>query len=96
MPESSTYSGKVRILDMNGVMFDVGKADLAIIDPDTQTWGGSIRLFDHSALATKSVTSLLELTDGSRLRAQVGPKSGDAGNDLMFVKVVGLQDVSGF
>ena len=96
MPESPTYSGKARILDMNGVMFDVGKADLAITDPDTHSWGGSIRLFDHSALATKSMTSLLELEDGSRLRAQVGPKSADAGTDLMLVKVVGLQDVEGF
>lgn len=96
MPESSTYSGKVRILDTSGMMFDVGKAELAVIDPDTHSWGGSIRLFENSALATKSMTSLLELDDGSRLRAQVGPRSGDAGTDMMLVKVAGLQDITGF
>ena len=93
---TSTYAGKVRILDMNGVMYDVGKAELEVTDPMTRSWGGSIRLFDNSALATKSMTSILELPDGRRLKAQVGPKIGGAGEDLMNVKVTGLDDVSAF
>lgn len=96
MPETPTYSGKVRILDMNGVMYDVGKAELEITDPLTRTWGGSIRLFENSALANKSITSLLELQDGSRLKAQVGPRNGDGGKDMMKVAVLGLEDVTGF
>jgi len=96
MPETPTYSGKVRILDMNGVMYDVGKAELEVTDPLTRTWGGSIRLFDNSALANKSITSFLELEDGSRMKAQVGPQNGDAGEDLMTVAVVGLEDITGF
>lgn len=96
MPETPTYSGKVRILDMNGVMYDVGKAELEVTDPLTRTWGGSIRLFEHSALANKSITSFLEFEDGSRLKAQVGPQNGDAGKDMMTVAVTGLENITGF
>lgn len=93
---SSSYQGKVRILDTSGIMYDVGLASLEITDPETRSWGGTIRLFDKSALATKSVTSYLELGEGRRLKAQVGPRSGDAGTDLMFVKVTGIDDVDSF
>lgn len=93
---SASYHGKAKILDMSGVMFDVGLADLEITDPATRSWGGSVRLFDKSALATKSVTSYLELEDGRRLKAQVGPRSGDAGAELMYVRVTGIDDVESF
>ncbi|HEY5650325.1 MAG TPA: hypothetical protein VIW46_02675 [Acidimicrobiia bacterium] len=95
MPESS-YHGRVKILDTSGVMFDVGLGDLEMTDTATRSWGGSIRLFDKSALATKSITSYLELENGTRLKAQVGPRSGDAGPDLMYVKVTGIEDVRSF
>ncbi len=93
---ASSYQGRVKILDMSGVMYDIGLADLEITDTSTRSWGGSIRLFDKSALATKSVTSFLELEEGRRLKAQVGPRSGDAGKDLMYVKVTGIDDVESF
>lgn len=96
MSDASSYQGKVKILDMSGVMYDVGLANLEITDPGTRSWGGSIRLFDNSALSTKSLTSYLELEEGRRLKAQVGPRSGDAGKDMMFVKVTGIDDVDGF
>ncbi len=89
MAEAS-YHGKARILDLSGVMFDVGKADLTTNDASTGEWGGTIRLFENSALADKSITSFLELDDGRRLRAQVGPRSGDAEGELMYVRVAGL------
>lgn len=91
-----THRGKVRILDTSGVMFDVGLGDFEITDPSTRSLGGTIRLFDKSALATKSLTSYLELEDGRRLKAQVGPRSGDAGEDLMYVKVTGIEDIDSF
>lgn len=91
MAESSGYHGKARILDLNGVMYDVGKADLATIDSSTGEWGGRIRLFENSALANMSITSFLELGDGRRLKAQVGPRSGDAEGELMYVRVAGLE-----
>lgn len=90
MAEVSSYQGKARILDLNGVMYDVGKADLATTDSSTGEWGGTIRLFENSALANKSITSYLELSDGRRLKAQVGPRSGDAEGELMLVRVAGL------
>lgn len=93
---SSSYQGKARILDTSGVMYDVGLADLEVTDPETRSWGGTIRLFDRSALATKSITSYLEIENGRRLKAQVGPRCGDAGNDLMFVTVTGIDDVAAF
>ncbi len=93
---ASSYQGRVKILDMSGVMYDIGLADLEITDTSTRSWGGSVRLFDKSALATKSVTSFLELEEGRRLKAQVGPRSGDAGKDLMYVKVTGIDDVESF
>ena len=93
---SSSYQGKVRILDTSGVMYDVGLADLEVTEPETRSWGGTIRLFDRSALATKSITSYLEIEDGRRFKAQVGPRCGDAGKDLMFVEVTGIDDLKAF
>jgi hypothetical protein len=90
MAEASSYQGKARILDLNGVMYDVGLADLTTIDSSTGEWGGTIRLFENSALATKSITSYVELSDGRRLKAQVGPRSGDAEGELMYVRVAGV------
>ncbi len=91
MSDAPGYHGKARILDLNGVMYDVGKADLETIDSSTGEWGGTIRLFEGSALTTKSITSYLELDDGRRLKAQVGPRSGEATGDLMFVRVAGVE-----
>ena len=91
MAEASSH-GKARLLDLSGVMFDVGKADLTTIDPSTGEWGGTIRLYENSALADKSITSFLELDDGRRLKAQVGPRSGDAEGELMYVRVAGLAE----
>jgi hypothetical protein len=96
MSDASTYQGKVKILDTSGVMYDVGMATLEVTDASTRSWRGSIRLFDNSALATKSLTSYLELDGGRRLKAQVGPRIGDAGKDLMFVKVTGIDDIDSF
>lgn len=90
MEEVAGYQGKARILDLNGVMYDVGKAELATVDSSTGEWGGTIRLFENSALANKSITSYLELSDGRRLKAQVGPRIGDAEGELMYVRVAGL------
>ena len=96
MSEQSSYQGKIRILDTSEVMFDVGLGDLEITDPSTRSWGGSVRLFENSALATKSLTSFLELEDGRRLKAQVGPRSGEAGENMMYVKVAGIEDIASF
>ena len=90
---SDTFSGRARILDLNGMLIDVGKADLHLVDPETgATWGGTIRLFVNAALATKSVESILVLENGERTRALVGPQVGDlVDGELVDVKVVALE-----
>lgn len=84
-----TYSGRARVLDLNGMLIDVGKATLAD-DPEQATWTGTLRVFHGSSLASKSLTTLVELDGGVRVRAQVGPQVAEAGSGLVDVKVVGL------
>lgn len=90
---SDTFSGRARILDLNGMLIDVGKANLHRVDPDTgATWGGTIRLFVNAALATKSVESILRLENGNETRALVGPQVGGVvDGELVDVQVVALQ-----
>jgi hypothetical protein len=90
---SGEYSGKARILDRAGMMLDVGKAELHATDPATGGWSGSLRVFKGSCLEAKSLTSLVELVDGKRALAQVGPKTADLPDDLIDVKVVGIDPI---
>jgi hypothetical protein len=85
-----SYSGKARILDRNGMLLDVGKANLTVTDSAAWAWGGNLSVFTGSCLQSKSLTSLVELEGGGRALAQVGPMTGSAGKDLIFVKVVGV------
>lgn len=89
-----SYTGLARVLDLNGMLLDVGKGEFAVVDPDARLWQGTIRVFKGSCLAPRSLTCLVELADGRRLRAQVGPMVSDAGNDLVAVKVVGIDPAS--
>jgi hypothetical protein len=90
---SDTFSGRARILDLNGMLIDVGKANLHRLDPETgATWGGTIRLFVNASLATKTVEANLVLENGNRARALVGPQVGDlVDGELVDVKVIALQ-----
>ncbi|MEX1004853.1 MAG: hypothetical protein WD990_14065 [Acidimicrobiia bacterium] len=90
---SDTFRGRARILDLNGMLIDVGKADLHRLDPDTgSTWGGTIRVFVNASLATKSVESILALENGNQAHALVGPQVGGVvDGELVDVKVVALQ-----
>lgn len=90
---SDTFTGRARILDTNGLLVDVGKAILERRDPETgATWGGVIRLYKHAALADKTMPAILDLADGQRAKALVGPQVGDViDGELVDVKVVALQ-----
>jgi hypothetical protein len=90
---SDTFSGRARILDLNGMLIDVGRADLRLLDPDTgSTWGGTIRVFVNASLTSKSVESILDLENGNRTRALVGPQVGGVvDGELVDVRVVALQ-----
>lgn len=85
-----TYSGIARILDRTGLLIDVGKADLSTTD--TASWSGTISVFKNSSVASKHVTALVELADGERALATVGPKTADLANDLIAVAVHGVDD----
>ncbi len=86
-----TYSGKARVLDRNGMLLDVGRAELAATDE--WTWTGTIRVFVGSCLQNKSLTVVIELDRGRRALAQVGPMIADGGKDLILVKVTGIDPV---
>ena len=90
-----TYSGKARILDRNGLLIDVGKADVAE-ETDAGTWGGTISVFRGASVEAKHITGLVELADGRRSLATVGPKLADLGNDLISVAVRGIDGVIPF
>ncbi len=85
----ATYSGKARVLDRSGMMLDIGKAVLTEADPGPG-WNGVIKVYKGSCLEAKSLTALVELQDGSRALAQVGPKVQSLPEDLIDVKVVGI------
>lgn len=90
---SDTFRGRARILDTNGLLVDVGRADLRQLDPETgATWGGTIRLYVNAALATKTMPSILDLENGQRARALVGPQVGDVvEGELIDVRVSAMQ-----
>ena len=95
---SDTYEGRARILDPNGLLVDVGKAILSTTDPESGgTWGGVVRVFNGASLVTKTMKSTLELGNGSRTTALVGPRVGDVvDGELVDLRVVGLDDTVPF
>jgi hypothetical protein len=84
-----TYTGIARILDRNGMLIDVGKAELAE-DVENGTWGGTLSVFKGSSVESKHITGLVELADGKRALTTVGPKTADLANDLIAVGVSGV------
>lgn len=92
---TSSYSGIARILDRNGLLIDVGKADLSEA-PETGSWNGTLSVFKGSSVESKHITALVELADGRRALATVGPKVADLANDLIAVAVHGVDDVIPF
>ncbi|HEY5685880.1 MAG TPA: hypothetical protein VIY70_10960 [Acidimicrobiia bacterium] len=85
-----TYTGRARVLDRAGMLLDVGKAELQVTDVETAGWAGSVSVFKGSCLEAKSLTSLVELADGTRALAQVGPKTANLSDDLIRVRIVGI------
>jgi hypothetical protein len=90
---SDSYTGRARILDTTGLLVDVGRADLQRLDPETgANWGGTIRLYVNAALASKTMPAILDLENGQRARALVGPQVGDVvEGELIDVRVTAMQ-----
>lgn len=91
-----TYTGLARFLDYNGWLIDVGKGEFAVDDEETGTWSGTIAVYRGSSLESKLLTGLVEIADGTRSRATVGPKVADLPEDLISVKVRGIDGVIPF
>jgi hypothetical protein len=87
---ASGYEGIARILDRNGILLDVGKGWFSVDEDEPRAWSGTLRVFTGSCLEARSLTTLVELDDGSRTLAQVGPKQADLDGDLVALKVVGI------
>jgi hypothetical protein len=83
-----TYTGIARILDRTGLLIDVGKAELST--DANGDWSGTISVFKNSSVAAKHLTGLVQLADGQRSLATVGPKTADLDNDLITVAVHGV------
>lgn len=90
---SDSFSGRARILDTNGMLVDVGKANLHRLDGESgATWGGTIRLYVNAALATKTMPAILVLENGNQARGLVGPRVGElVEGELIDIKVTALQ-----
>ena len=84
-----TYTGIARVLDRNGMLIDVGRAEL-VEDVENGTWGGTLSVFKGASVESKHITGLLELADGRRALATVGPKTADLPDDLIAVAVHGV------
>lgn len=87
---SLPYTGAARVMDLNGSLLDVGWGEFVDAEHEGGTWKGTIRVFANSCLAAKSITSLVELADGTRVVGQVGPKVEDAPNGAVLVEATGL------
>ena len=85
MPASS-YSGPVRILDMNGVLLTISIASLET-DEEQGTWTGIVEIVAGSGAAGKALEVMIEI-DGHRGRAQLLPKDNEG--TFAHSRVVGL------
>ena len=77
-------------MDPAGFLLDIGAAELRIADPDRGTWVGELTIFGGSCLDKKSLTALVETTDGTRSLAQISPFTESERGPFARMKVVGL------
>ena len=77
-------------MDPAGFLLDIGAAELRIADPDRGTWVGELTVFRGSCLDKKSLTALVETTDGARSLAQISPSTGSVDGPFVKMTVVGL------
>lgn len=82
-----TYSGPVRICDSNGVLLTVGSVDLEK-QPDTDSWGGLLRVIANTGVAGKALRVRLEIPDAGVGDAALDPQP-DA-NGIAFSEVAGI------
>ena len=87
---SDFYQGILRVMDPNGFLLDIGSSALRINDPGRRTWEGELTVSKGSCLDRKSLTALVETSDGVRSLAQISPATGSEGGPFIKMSVAGL------
>ncbi len=85
-----SYRGALRVMDPNGFLLDIGASHLQITDPGRRTWRGQLNVSKGSCLDRKSLTALVETTDGVRALAQITPDARTEQGKFVTVTVEGL------
>jgi hypothetical protein len=81
------YTGLGRFLDRNGLLIDVGRAELTVTDEETGDWGGTLAVYKGSSLVGKQIVGLLELTDGRRTLVAAGPVENSLPEDQVSIRI---------
>lgn len=84
---ADSYSGPVRILDSNGILLTVGSVELES-RPDTDSWGGMMRVIANTGVAGKALHVLLEIPDAGIGAAALDPRPESDG--IAFSEVAGM------
>ena len=77
-------------MDPNGFLLDIGASVLQINDPERRTWEGELTVSRGSCLDRKSLTALVETSNGVRSLAQVSPVTGSGDGPFIKMSVAGL------
>ena len=77
-------------MDPNGFLLDIGASQMRIDDPDLRTWNGRLTVSKGSCLDRKSLTSLVETTDGTRALAQISPAADAERGRFIRMNIRGL------
>jgi len=77
-------------MDPNGFLLDIGASALRITDPERRTWEGDLTVSKGSCLDRKSLTALVETSDGVRSLAQISPATGSERGPFIQMSVAGL------
>ncbi len=77
-------------MDPNGFLLDIGASALQINDPERRTWDGELTVSKGSCLDRKSLTALVETSQGVRSLAQISPATGSERGPFIKLSVAGL------
>ncbi len=84
---AESYSGPIRIYDLNGDLLTLGTASLHS-NPDGGNWEGTLSIIDGTGVAGKALTVRLAPPQGAPSDAQLHPLA--ASGEMAISKVVGL------
>ena len=83
------FSGYVRVLDANGFVLDLVQADLAELDHEGHTWGGTLKVAPGSGLTGKRLPVTIDLPGSFNAPALIGPTDVVESKDSVVLEVLG-------